>query len=347
MTTSPTVSVIMAAYNGAPLIAETLDSLHAQTMSDFEVVIVDDCSSDDTGALVRAYGDPRLRLIRAESNGGPVAARNRAFVEARGRYVAGLDHDDLCRPDRFARQVAFLNDHPDTVLVATGSLLLQDGKLLPSQRPRGVTPDLIDWMMLTRNPLVWSSVMFRAEAARQLDPFERPDRIYVEDYDLYHRLRAFGRFAELDEPLTYYRVHAGGLSKRFTDIMLEQAGALLRESHALLLGQADDDAITRIIRHVMAREPVTEPGVLLALFADIQRLRDAFVARNDLDATARRAVDEDVSQLWWRISRAAVRSGSMPLHRAMATRPATVQYGAAKSGDLFVSEMIGRMRALR
>ena len=104
--TAPVVSVIMAAYNGAALIPETIASLTAQTFGDFELVVVDDCSTDDTLALLRSYHDPRIRVIAAETNQGPVRTRNRAFAEARGRYIAALDQDDQCPPERFARHVA-------------------------------------------------------------------------------------------------------------------------------------------------------------------------------------------------------------------------------------------------
>ncbi|WNO54807.1 glycosyltransferase family 2 protein [Stakelama saccharophila] len=344
---APTVSVLIAAYRGAPLIAETLDSLYAQTFSDFEVVIVDDCSGDETAALVRGYGDPRVRLIVAPENGGPVAARNRAFAAVRGRYVAGLDHDDVCRPDRLARQAAFLDANPDFVLVASHAELLVDGMVRPSPRVHGMTPDQIDWMMLTRNPLVWSSVMFRADAARRLDVFERCDRLYVEDFDLYHRLRSFGRIAEIDLPLVCYRSHAGGLSKRFAGRMLETASMVLAEAQDRLFGRHDADAIGLFIRHLMAREPVRDAATLERLFTAVAALRRQFFAAKALDDAARMAVDHDISQLWWRTCREAVRSGAMPLRRALATPAGRDAVRHARPGDLLMSEVIGRIRAVR
>ena len=94
--TPPAVSVIMAAYNGADLLPATLATLQKQSFTDFEVIVVDDCSKDSTREVLRAWPDPRVRMIALAENGGPVRARNRAFAEARGRYIAGLDQDDLC-----------------------------------------------------------------------------------------------------------------------------------------------------------------------------------------------------------------------------------------------------------
>src|SRR3546814_5613232 len=101
---APIVSVIMAAYNGAALLPETLASLQAQTFGDFELIVVDDRSPDDTLALLHGWSDHRIHVIAAAENQGPVKARNRAFAQARGRYIAALAQDDICLPDRFARQ---------------------------------------------------------------------------------------------------------------------------------------------------------------------------------------------------------------------------------------------------
>src|SRR5204862_461786 len=121
---------------------------------DWELVAVDDGSRDDTVAVLRSVGDPRIRVIESAVNGGPVVARNCAFAAARGRYIAGLDQDDLCLPDRFARQVAWLDAHPGTVLVSTAADCLVEGRVRAGQWVRPLTPGLIDWLMLVQNPLV-------------------------------------------------------------------------------------------------------------------------------------------------------------------------------------------------
>lgn len=342
----PVLSVVMATYNGAALLPETLASLQAQTFTDWELVAVDDGSRDDTVAVLRDFGDPRIRVIESSVNGGPVVARNRAFAEARGRYVAGLDQDDLCLPDRFACQVAWLDAHPETVLVSTATDCLVDGKVRPGQWLRPLTPGLIDWLMLVQNPLVWSSVAFRADAARRLDPFERPECRYVEDFDLYHRLRGFGRIDQIDTVLTRYRVHAGGASQVFNTMMTAHAEALLRERHAALLGAAAPDIAGLLVRHVMAKAPVADRAELRRLFDGIAVLRGHFGAQGR-DPETLALVDREISRLWWRLCRAGVRSGRLPLRHAVATRPAGVALGEAPAADLVVSGAIGAVRAMR
>jgi GT2 family glycosyltransferase len=338
---SPVVSVIMAVYNGAALLPETLASLRAQKLQDWELIAVDDCSKDDSVGVLARFGDPRIRVIHSETNGGPVVARNRAFAEVRGRYVAGLDQDDVSLPGRFAAQVAYLDAQPDTALVSCATDFLIDGKRLPGNWPRPLTPVLIDWLMLVQNPIAWSSVMFRADAARRLDPFERPAMRYVEDFDLYQRLRPFGRIAQIDQVLMLYRCHAGGASQMFNATMRAHAELLLRERHAALLGDAAPDMAGLLVRHVMAREPVPDVETLNRLFDGIGTLRAAFGdgrPGEDLEA-----VDREISQLWWRICRASVRSGSLLLHRTLGHRPLPL----GQAADLVASQMIGGMRKVK
>jgi glycosyltransferase involved in cell wall biosynthesis len=98
--TAPLVSFVIPSYNGEHFLGETLRSIEAQTLTDWEAIVVDDGSSDNTRAMVRGWPDPRVRLVERAQNGGPVVARNAGVAEARGRYIAGLDQDDLCRPER-------------------------------------------------------------------------------------------------------------------------------------------------------------------------------------------------------------------------------------------------------
>ncbi|GAA0736324.1 glycosyltransferase [Sphingomonas sp. ABOLD] len=345
MSDAPTLSVVMATYEGAALLPETLASLQAQSFGDWELVAVDDGSRDDTVAVLRSVGDPRIRVIESAVNGGPVVARNRAFAAARGRYVAGLDQDDLCLPDRFARQVAWLDAHPGTVLVSTATDCLVEGRVRAGQWVRPLTPGLIDWLMLVQNPLVWSSVLFRAEAARRLAIFERPECRYVEDFDLYHRLRAFGRIDQIDTVLTLYRQHAGGASQVFNGTMAAHAETLLRARHRALLGEGAPDIAGLLVRYVMARTPIGDFGLLRRLFDGIAVLRAHFGAQGQDAATLAR-VDREISRLWWRLCRTAVRSGRLPLRHALAARPAAAALGDARPVDLAASGLIGAVRAL-
>jgi glycosyltransferase involved in cell wall biosynthesis len=345
VTLPPTVSVVMAVYNGAAHLPETLKSLQAQTLTDWELIAVDDCSRDDGVAVLERFGDSRIRVIRSPENGGPVVARNRAFAEVRGRYVAGLDQDDLSLPERFAKQVAFLDRYPDTVLVSTAADLLVDGKRQPGQWPRPLSRARIDWLMLIRNPIAWSSVMFHADAARRLDPFERPERRYVEDFDLYQRLRAHGRIDQIDDVLMLYRVHAGGASQVYTATMIAHAEDVLRDRHRALLGEGAPDIARLLVHHVMDGAPVPDRATLDLLFDTLTSLRDALLAQHNYSEAERNYMNGELASLWWRLIRTAVRAGTLGLHHSLTPgrpRPALRQFP-----DLLASQAIGAARRLK
>ncbi|HEX3351061.1 MAG TPA: glycosyltransferase family 2 protein, partial [Acetobacteraceae bacterium] len=229
-TLRPRVSVLMTTRNGAGTIGESIGSVLAQDMADFELIVVDDESSDETSDILRAIGDPRLVFIRNETRLGIAGARNRGLAECRGDYVAALDHDDLSDPGRLGAQVRFLDSHPDVLLVATRVVELRDGALTPEDQPAHMSPALLRLLLHFDNPLAWSSVMLRADALRGLDAALRPEFEPADDFDLYHRLLTRGCIARLDATLTTYRWHASNAS--------HAAGATIRERAARVLARA-------------------------------------------------------------------------------------------------------------
>lgn len=303
MTGRPRVSVIVAAYNGAHFLPAAIASLSAQTEADFEIVVVDDGSTDNTRAVLAAIPEPRLRIVHAAANGGPAVARTLALSHARGIFVAGLDQDDLCRPDRLARQLAFLEAHPDVVLVASAAEPFGDGAVPPDIHAGLSAPDAIDWRLCLGNPLVWSSVMMRGDAARALVPFQRDAVRCAEDFDLYHRIRAFGRITRLPEPLVRYRHHAGGLSKASNERMIRAAADVLAARYAEAFGADAAAAGLLMSRYAAARHPVPDAATLAAVGAVLGRVLGAFGALAPGFAAA------DADALWWRIARSGLRAG--------------------------------------
>ena len=343
--TSPRISVVMASYNGAAFIGETLASVFAQTLGDFEIVVVDDASQDATLDLLRAINDPRLVVIAAAQNGGPIAARNRAFAAARGAYIIGLDQDDLCHPTRFARQSAWLDAHPETVLVASAVNQLTDGHITPPRPPFTASRAVIDWRLRVANPLVWSSVMFRADAARALAQFERPDYLYAEDFDLYHRLRPFGAIDRIDEPLATYRVHRGGASQRFTARMVASAAGVLAGAYAPLFGAGAGEAALLVTRHVAAGTPVPDAATLARLAGVMDRLHADFP--RDHTPGANQAVLAEFARLWWKVEACALRCGTVTLGEALAARPAALAGARPSWRALGICGLVGAGRRMQ
>lgn len=344
---APTVSVIIPAYNGAALIGETLASLTTQTLTDWEAIVVDDCSTDNTREVVAAFPDPRVRLVLNERNSGPVRTRNRAAAEARGRYIAALDQDDLCQPERFARQVALLDAYPGIALLGTAANFLCEGVVGPSTYAPVTTPALLAWLTRIENPIVWSTVMVRAEVARILDPFTRPEILYAEDFDLYHRVQPLGQIARIDEPLLLYRQHAGGASKRFTDTMRASATRVLAEAHEPLFGGRAGEIARLLVLHNMGGEPVLDRATLAVLGEAIGAIQAHFLAEQPVEPEDRKLIRWETAQRWGRIGRTALRSGALGIADILAVRPEHMGLGYAGLDALLWSGAIGGARRAR
>jgi glycosyltransferase involved in cell wall biosynthesis len=204
---APTLSVLMPAYNAGRFIDQAIESVLAQSFSDFEFIIVDDGSTDDTRAIIERYAarDPRIRLF-SRPNTGLVGARNDTLAPARGEFLAFLDADDVALPGRFERQVSYLQAHPEYVLVASRVIIIDpDGDPLRIMGEALGHEDLERGLLGARGQLLYnSSVTARQQAVLAVGGY-MPDTDPAEDLDLFLRLAEVGRMVVLDEPLTMYR----------------------------------------------------------------------------------------------------------------------------------------------
>jgi GT2 family glycosyltransferase len=343
----PRVSVLMTTYNGAAFIRESIDGVLAQTFSDFELVIVDDCSTDATPALLAACRDPRIRLIRPDRNLGVVGARNFGLGACRGVYIAAHDHDDLSLPERLATQVRTLDAHPEIVLAGTEVLLwMADGRRLPTDHVPGATPALVGWMLHVDNPFTYSSVMLRADALQRLGAFMRPEAEPADDFDLYHRLLGIGGLARLDETLVTYRWHASNTTHTQAERMFDRASAILARSYAPWLGPDSDAAARLVVRHLSDRQPVRDVATLARLGGFLERLLTGFCRQHAVDPAARAQIEAHAGRVWWRVVRSAIRSGT-PLALRQYRRSTLRRGFKPRLPDVIASVAIGSLRATR
>ena len=221
---SPHVTVLMAVYNGAPFLAKAIDSILAQTYEDFELLVVDDGSTDATPDIVRSYGDRRVRTVRNPRNIGLARSLNVGLAEARGALVARHDADDLSYPDRFRRQVEFLAAHPDVAVLGTRfDSIDQRGRRRPLHLwMKCETSVGIRWQMIFENPLVHSSVMFRRDiVVGEFQGYD--DRFPInQDFELWARIARRYPLRNLPESLVALRGSSTSMSGRATPASMEK-----------------------------------------------------------------------------------------------------------------------------
>lgn len=206
---SPAVSVVMPVYNCRPYLAAAIASIRAQTFADFELIIVDDGSTDGSARIMgeAARADMRVRVIR-RPNTGIVGALNDGIAAARGDLIARMDGDDLAAPGRFAAQVAFLKSRPASVAVGSSVWMIdRDGAVIDRYAPPA-DHEAIEEQLLMGNggALIHPAIMVRRSALESVRGYRR-DYNRAEDLDLFLRLARIGGLANLGEPLLRYRIH--------------------------------------------------------------------------------------------------------------------------------------------
>jgi glycosyltransferase involved in cell wall biosynthesis len=211
----PKVTVIVASYNNARYLPACLDSLLHQTFTDFEALVVDDCSTDNSLEICQQYSkrDPRIRVITTEKNRGVIYTKHLGLEEAHGDYVAVLDSDDVALPQRLAKQAAWLDSHPDTVLVAGYyGVIDANDQVIKRQKKAPLNDTSIRWWLTFGTCLIHSTVMYRREPALACGGYDIAF-VHGEDIDLMSKLLARGKFEAIPHVMSYWRSHQSSVTK--------------------------------------------------------------------------------------------------------------------------------------
>lgn len=207
----PKLSVLMPVYNAEPFLQQAIESILNQTFTDFEFLIIDDCSTDTSLQIINSYNDKRIRVINHKTNQGLIATLNEGIGLAKAPLIARMDADDISRPMRFEKQLSYLNTHAETVALGTEATVISaDNRILYEQV---VLKDdfALKRLLAVACPLVHGSVIFNRSAVLKAGGY-RKEAYLVEDYDLWHRLSKVGPIANLKESLYCWRYNAAGES---------------------------------------------------------------------------------------------------------------------------------------
>ena len=207
--TSPELSVFITSYNSELYIREAINSILNQTYTDYELIIIDNASTDKTVSIIKSYMDNRIHLVSHSQNIGIVGSRNQALDMAKGTFITFLDSDDIAHPQKFEKQLAFLKNNPEFGMVGS-SVILINGKGTETGRWKlNSRAGTIPAIMLFHNYFVNSAVMFRKALVKD---FKYPEDLIIgEDYILWFNLLQISKGINLPEYLTSYRQHSHSL----------------------------------------------------------------------------------------------------------------------------------------
>jgi glycosyltransferase involved in cell wall biosynthesis len=259
----PDVTVLMAVYNGEAYLAAAIDSVLAQTYGDFELLVVDDGSTDSSASICRRYTDARVRLLQLPSNGGLSEALNAGLAATRTEFVARLDADDIAEPQRLERQRAVMQSRPSLALLGAQAIAITPAGVETGTVRRSLEASSILWSSLFDNPFAHTTVMFRASVIRdELGGFRRRYDPFSQDYDLWCRVMEAHETANIPDRLVRHRVHpssimgqlgddlGNGYQQRFHAIVRE---LIVRQARRVF-GDTLDDARAQLL-----------PGLVLGL----------------------------------------------------------------------------------
>lgn len=217
----------MPAFNAAEFLDEAVSSILDQTFRDFELIIVDDGSTDDTARILQKYakGDGRVRVYRQE-NEGMIAALNCGCWMAHGQFIARMDADDISLPHRIERQLAFLKGHPEIGIVGTWASKIDKQGSVIGRWCLPLSPKVLRWNHFFKVCVIHPTVLMRREILEKVN-FYRADAVHAEDRDLWLRASAITEFSNIPEILFKYRVWGKNTSKRLGQEYRETPSKLL------------------------------------------------------------------------------------------------------------------------
>lgn len=211
------VTVLMPVYNGEKYLQEAIESILGQAFSDFEFLIINDGSTDESESIINSFSDSRIKYFKNEHNLGLIATLNRGLDMTQGKYIARMDQDDISLPERLEKQVAFMDSNQDVAVCGTWAKSIdENGKILSMMKsPSGILLKYNSWKP---SPMIHPSVIMRKKLIK--DFLFNDNSINAEDYDFWLKIVKHHKIFNIKEYLLLYRIHGKSISIKKRDEQL-------------------------------------------------------------------------------------------------------------------------------
>ncbi len=255
MNVTPKISLIMSVYNGEDYLSEAIESVLKQTFKDFELIIINDCSTDSTAEILNKFAelDDRVKVHTNEVNLRLPSSLNKAITLAQGKYIARMDADDICLPDRLEKQYSFMEENPNVALSSCRFMTLKNGVISSGGCGGKSDNDSIKALLLVTNPILHPGIIAKADAIRDLG-YDK-NFTCTEDMELWTRFVMAGyRIEILPEYLMIYRLHDKQITETTLDKQRKEVVAIQKNYCGNLLEAMDSEQEDFYIRGIYFRE---------------------------------------------------------------------------------------------
>jgi glycosyltransferase involved in cell wall biosynthesis len=215
----------MSVYNSSLYLKQAIDSILDQTYDNFEFIVINDGSTDESLGIIKSYSDNRIKLLENDGNKGLIYSLNKGIAAATGKFIARMDADDIALPNRIESQLRFFESHTDISICGSATYHLMGDKL--TKKSTYLSHDEIICWMLFNCSIVHPTLMFRSEVLKNEEVIFDNSFPHAEDYELWSRLLFKYKLASLDEPLLKYRIHANQVTKKH-NLLQETSANLVR-----------------------------------------------------------------------------------------------------------------------
>ena len=293
---NPLVSVILPVYNGENHLTKCIESVLSQTFTDFEFIIVDDASTDKTPAILNSFSkqDSRIKIIRNKTNQRQTISATIACQNARGKYIARIDADDVALHRRLERQVQFLENNPDFGLIGSWSDRINEKGNVLNKWTVETNPLYLKWTFLFQTNFAHASVMMQNDIAKKAGYYQSPE---AEDFDLWSRMGTISKIGCIPEFLQQRRIWEGQLNLKVPTETLNCVHQIIKRNIELLLGKEisfnDVKNIHHVITHNNKIKNITE---IIKTKTLIIELFNIFLKKNNLNRKETKLISKDVTQ---------------------------------------------------
>lgn len=293
----PKISVIMSVYNCELFVADAIESIFGQTFADYEFIIIDDGSTDTTTDILKKYAkkDRRVRLYH-QKNMGLITALNRGCKKARGQYIARMDADDISLPERFEKQIGFMDKHPDIGVLGTSIGIIDSEGIEKTTWLPPTSPEYVKWSLIFGSSLAHASTMIRKELMEAAG-YYRLKALHIEDYDLWVRLSSLTKLENMQEILYLYRHWGENVCFKHAALQQQNVIRLVLPSlvEPILECKAPEATLTAL-RQLSKNMPLSEPDQIWPIANLICKLRRAFIIKNSISGETTRKISRDTGE---------------------------------------------------